>query len=157
MARCTSVALLSLGLTLGACDETQRATYATYSAAETEGAVRRGWIPEYVPRSATDITEVHDLDLNTQRLRFRAPEADLRAMVAAFVPISLAEARSLAVWSPALSGDWPAELSVDGDGTRARPSLQFFRAPSGEPSARCLAIDWATGTVYAWSCSDRVT
>ena len=57
---CLAVSFL-LVLTTAACTAEQpRATYATYADAERDGAVRRGWIPPYVPRSATDIAEVHD-------------------------------------------------------------------------------------------------
>ena len=135
-----------------ACDETQHAEYATYSAAERAGAVKRGWVPAFVPLSATEIAEAHDLDINTQRLRFRAPMEDLQAMSSKLVPISLEEARSRAIKSPALSGDWPRELAPTSAALTRGGSLRLYRTRAAAEGSECLAIDSARKVVYAWSC-----
>ena len=139
-----------------ACHESPVAEYADFAAAQRAGAVARGWIPHYVPRTATSIVEVHDLDMNTQRLRFRAPAEDLRALATLLVPLPLEEAREPGVDSPALPGEWVPELDPSARVATARRSIEFFRLRGGEPGARCLAIDWATLTVFAWSCVDRI-
>ena len=72
------VSLLAAVLLLGCTDETFDASYATTSAALADGAVERGWIPEWIPSSATDIHEVHNLDSNQSALSFTLPEAAWR-------------------------------------------------------------------------------
>jgi hypothetical protein len=152
-----TASLLALGLlALAGCRETYRARYATYRDAEQRGAVQRGWIPAFVPRSATDIAEAHQLDMNTQRLRFRAPEAELRALVAGLRPLSLEEARSPSVRAPALRGPWPPELREGPLFMTPRAALHFYYQPA-DPVAYCLAVDSAARTVYAWSCAKRIT
>lgn len=152
---------MALGITAAllclACGVSPHAQYATYAAAESAGAVTRRWIPPYVPRSATAISEVHDLDLNTQRLRFRAPAADLRAMVDGFAHLALEEARVAGVRSPELTGEWPGELTPGPSSVTPRDSLRYYRAPLPGEGARCLAVEWSIQTVYAWSCRPRAT
>ena len=68
------VALLLLGCT----DETLDASYPTASDALADGAVERGWIPAWIPSTATDIHEVHNLDSNQSALSFTLPQAAWR-------------------------------------------------------------------------------
>jgi hypothetical protein len=61
----TWLVLLICGLALySGCSERFESSYADKAAAVEDGAVRRGWIPPWVPESATAIREVHDLDTN---------------------------------------------------------------------------------------------
>ena len=135
-----------------ACVEVQRAEYPSFAAAERSGAVARGWIPAFVPRSAVGIVEAHDLDLNTQRLRFHAPEPDLRRITAGLRPLTLSAARQPGIRSPGLAGDWPAELSGRLLLQTPRATLSFYATQDSVGGGHCLAVDWATRTVYAWSC-----
>lgn len=142
-------------LVAGACNEQQRATYATYADADHDKAAERGWIPRYLPRSATDIAEVHDLDLNTQRLRFRAPVADLRSMAAALRPVQTSELRNHDDRVPELKGYWPYELHALGQKTdRDSTDLGLFFA-TDEKRAQCVAVEWKKSIAYAWSCNLR--
>jgi hypothetical protein len=141
-----------LGLVfLAACYETQRANYDDYAAAQAAGAVERGWIPDFVPLSATTIAEAHDLDLNTQRLRFQLPEADLQQLVSRLEPIPLAQVWPPDVRSPDLDGDWPSDLT--GIRHTQRSSFRTYRLKDTKSGTRCLAVDALTRTVYAWSCT----
>ena len=153
---CSLAGLVALELlALPGCRETQRAQYADYHQAEASGAVQRGWIPAFVPRSATDIAEVHDLDLNTQRLRFRAAEGDLRARMAALAPMSLEQARGFDVRTPTLKGAWPPELRAGPLTATPRASVRFFYVPR-DSVTHCLAVDSASWTAFAWNCAKRV-
>ena len=46
--------------------------YASYEEAVGDGAIERGWIPEWLPQTAVDIHEKHDLDRNHSILMFDA-------------------------------------------------------------------------------------
>jgi len=85
--RTSIIARLGMLAVLVGCGDVRRAEYATFDAAVAAGAARRGWIPPYVPQTAVDIAEAHDLDLNTQRLRFRAPEGAASPALAGRSPI----------------------------------------------------------------------
>lgn len=80
-----SAALL---LSLAACSEQIEETYPTWAEAQRAGAVDRGWVPDFVPSSARQIEDTHDLDSNRQTLRFTAPPSDVSAMVEGLRPVS---------------------------------------------------------------------
>jgi hypothetical protein len=131
------------------CGEVQSASYATYADAIAGGAQQRGWLPPFVPTSATDIREVHDLDSNTQWLRFRVPVGDTSVGTGA-ARISISEAASRAPKPPGAMGDWLPELRNPPLITR-RSGIQAYRH-SGHLGARCVAIVPSDGLAYAWTC-----
>lgn len=56
-----------------ACSERQENSYASFSEAQAAGAVSKGWVPAWLPTTATAITEAHDLDTNRFMVRFSFP------------------------------------------------------------------------------------
>ena len=131
------------------CGEIQSATYATYSDAIAAGAQRRGWLPSFIPATATDIREVHDIDTNTQWLRFRLPVGDTSVGTGG-TRISISEAATRAPKPPRSMGDWLPELRSPPIVTR-RSGIQAYRH-SGQRGARCVAVLPADGLAYAWTC-----
>lgn len=74
MARALATYLCLAALLAGCDDRMQmRASYPDRTAAEQDGAFRRGWLPSWMPISARDIEEIHDLDTNVQAIRFTVP------------------------------------------------------------------------------------
>lgn len=51
-------------------EETPEETYAGFDEVTAGGAIERGWIPEWLPETAVNIHEKHDLDRNTSILVF---------------------------------------------------------------------------------------
>jgi len=49
--------------------------YDTHAEAVADEAIQRGWIPTWVPPTATNIHEAHNLDTNARALSFTAPNA----------------------------------------------------------------------------------
>lgn len=75
------IATTVLSLLMAGCAEQIDETYATYAEAQSAGAVKRGWVPTFVPSSATDIVDSHDLDTNRQTLKFNLPPSSIGEMV----------------------------------------------------------------------------
>lgn len=67
--------------TLAACGEVITETYATWQEASDAGAVRRNWMRSFVPTSAIDLKDTHDLDSNAQTLLFTVQPSQVPAMV----------------------------------------------------------------------------
>ena len=86
--RCLGALLVASTVLLTACDETMRMNYATAAAARADGAVQRGWLPEELPDSATNISEAHDLDINTGGGSFQFSAADVDSFRAKLRPAS---------------------------------------------------------------------
>ena len=68
--------LLLTGATVASCGERPEMFYADAIAARQSGAVERGWIPDWLPRSARAINEVHDIATNQSLLAFSFDPAD---------------------------------------------------------------------------------
>ena len=66
----------SLMVLLSACDDglILYETYENLEQAEVDGAVARGWVPEWMPRDATNIHEYHDLDTSSQAMSFEVAD-----------------------------------------------------------------------------------
>ena len=75
------IVAISLVLSLGGCSDVMEEHFATWAVAERAGAVEQGWIPAFVPRSATNIRETHNIDTNAQTLEFNARGSDVQGMV----------------------------------------------------------------------------
>ncbi|MEH6664295.1 MAG: hypothetical protein V7678_05545 [Brevundimonas sp.] len=76
--------VVAAALLLTACGDVTNESYATYAEARAAGMIERGWLPDFVPTSATDIHDVHDLDTNAQTLIFSAPTSEVPATTARF-------------------------------------------------------------------------
>ena len=59
---------------LGACQfsETPEGNYADYKETAVSGLIEKGWIPDWLPQTAVNIHEKHDLDTNASILFFEA-------------------------------------------------------------------------------------
>lgn len=92
-----NIAITALLLLFVGCGEQIDETYPTYADAERAGAVERGWIPAFVPLSASDIVDSHDLDTNRQKLQFKLPPSAINEMVADLRKVSANDQEAIAV------------------------------------------------------------
>lgn len=119
------VVFVLLGLLAG-CD-TARSSFGTRS--DAEEIIRKGWLPESMPESATNIWESHDLDLNIGHGEFRFSSSDAPKFKNELVPAE----KPSSCWTP-----WEElkeggrEWYRDGD---------FF-----------LAVNWVDSDVKFWMC-----
>jgi len=136
--------------TILGCSDLVTEKYSKFDDASKAGAVTRGWLPSFTPRTATDILLVNDLDTNHQWLKFRIPLSEVSEITRDMKTISIAEAREYGVSKPANIGSWPPELQKVMVAT-PRASYRFFRATVATRSI-CIAVDSATGEVFGWTC-----
>jgi hypothetical protein len=152
--------LLSLtGLALGvaaliALDryETVEEQYATFADASTGGFGQRGWMPDYVPQSATRIRAAQNLDTNRQWLTFQVPPGDVRRLLAEGTQVPKLPASRAPFW---LSW-WPDGIEGPDRSSGAIRILLPQTGPEGSKRpVRCVVADPQTGTVHAWTCEAR--
>jgi len=65
--------VLATLVTAGCTDDVLDASYASRSEVEADGAIARGWVPEWLPAEATHIREVHNVHSSESALAFRLP------------------------------------------------------------------------------------
>ena len=72
----TTLLAICLMVLLSACDDglLKYETYENLDQAKADGAVARGWFPEWMPRDAINIHEYHDLDTSSQAMSFELAE-----------------------------------------------------------------------------------
>ena len=72
-----SLVILVLAL-LTSCDSGLTSShFKTLEEAKKSGAIEKGWLPDFLPPSATDIQETHHIELNRIRVEFSFAKDDL--------------------------------------------------------------------------------
>lgn len=71
-----TILAIFLMVSLSACDDGLLIyeTYENLDQAKADGAIARGWVPEWMPRDAINIHEYHDLDTSSQAMSFELAE-----------------------------------------------------------------------------------
>ena len=137
--------------------ETREKTYPDFEAVIQEGgAGEKGgigpgrWIPRFLPPSATDIIERHDIESNARWLFFHFNPQDLAVMVSACKEVT----QSKIIYTRARVGGWWPEgligLSEDGrrpeDSHRQKVDYLFYQC-MGEGT---IAVNIEKKEVYFW-------
>jgi len=73
--------LFSLFMFILGCGETQEVFYKDMDAARKDNAVERGWIPNIIPESSTEIHERHDLDTNRVWISFKFDRKGIQGLI----------------------------------------------------------------------------
>ena len=149
----SSLALLILcvsGLLLQSCNERMESFYPVLSDAIASGAIYRGWIPDFLPKSAYDIHEMHYTDASIPWCSFNFSPDDSQYFRNALAE-SIDELPSglKSVDSPKKSW-WPEFLEDDPDIEMIHErgfALYNIEEPSYIDQTRpvLFAIDWAKG------------
>jgi hypothetical protein len=140
------VVLMGLVLCLG-CEqmESVATTYPNLDAARKASAVGEGkWIPEFLPASARNLRELHNLDTNESWLTFQIETDDLGPLAG-----SCKEATQSDVVRPRKSpGSWWPKTLVQSTGeNNALRGLRFYRCVDGSE----VAVDLERKEVFYWS------
>jgi hypothetical protein len=135
----------SPGYMLGPGAEDVHAEYPNREAVVADGAVARGWIPEWLPASAKDIRESHNLDTNRVWLKFEYDSADRTALEAACARASGSELAFPG--EDARRSWWPRELTADGP--QGRDGYRFFTG-TVRAGTICMALEEDRNVAWTW-------
>jgi hypothetical protein len=103
--------------------ERVESSYSSLGEAQRSGAIDKGWIPAWLPPSATDIRELHDIDTNESMLVFASDATHDWELPGDCQPVSY-----LQVPSPRLSRRWwpaPELLERSYDFHRCKGDVPF--------------------------------
>jgi hypothetical protein len=130
-------------------DEVVYRHYPTHADAVAAGEQHRGWLPEWIPGTASDLHLESDLDSNEWWLRFSLPGPAHDSLKRQFEPADAASVRVSRPWR----GQWWFEGLVQKDPANdAALNAELFRRCC-DPLQRTvvLAFDRNTPTVYVWT------
>lgn len=63
---------------LAACSDNVSGKYDDWEAVSASGSIKRGWIPNWLPRDAKNIQERHNIDTNAIALSFEVPNPNVQ-------------------------------------------------------------------------------
>lgn len=127
-------------------------SYSTFQEASQNGAVTSGWLPEALPRSATNIVEVHNVDSNELWAKFRYSENDIEGLIKECALDQKARLPS-AKRTKRSAGWWPIELTDDSD-AKSREPWVIYSCPrmrhARSDFSTSIAFDRASKTALYW-------
>ena len=126
--------------------------YISYTEAERDGSVARGWIPTFVPRNAKYIHEVHDLDSNRQWLSFEILRSNAKILTDNVQPISSDKITEFDE-PPRWEGIWQQKMAIN----KGKNFVKFYKYKNSKPRLYdyCISVcdfDELNFIVYVWSC-----
>jgi hypothetical protein len=127
-------------LVLSACGEYAEISYSDLNAADADGAIERGWIPEWVPSTSVHLQEAHDLDTNQSALSLQFSEKEQWTVPPSCKPI----ARDEVPGPPFRPGRWPSDVPASSMATHRHV---YF---SCEESKAFMALSTTQGELFYW-------
>jgi hypothetical protein len=123
--------------------------YTTHAEAVAAGEVDRGWLPVWVPGSATELHIQGDLDTKESWLRFELSAPATDSLRRALMPVSAA---TVTVYAPSRAQAWWFEGSIEQQPANDAALYADLYRGSGDVVPRSTVIAFArTGPrVYAW-------
>jgi hypothetical protein len=82
-------------------------------AARRDGAIERGWIPDIIPESSSEIYERHNLDTNRVWIRFRFDNKDIRGLIDKIEEVHPDVIDSIKFINPGSVNWWNRSISKD--------------------------------------------
>lgn len=123
------------------CGEHLESRYETYADLERAGAGARSWLPVWLPSTATDIREWHDLDTNATRAVFTVPNA--ASLLAGCKPSRFVRNPGSAPW-------WPSDRVFEGLQHFRCEERQEFADGHEEVRPAGAALDPRAGRIFFW-------
>lgn len=135
----------SLALIISACEkmDTVETTYPDFESVIKASAIGKGkWIPKFLPPSATNIRERHNLDTNEIWLSFHFNTTDQTSLSRACQPIT---ARKITYPRKSPGRWWPAAL-IQNAGDARNGAYAYYQCED----AATLAIDTKKSEAFYW-------
>ena len=116
--------------------------YTDIGDATSEGAVSRGWVPEWLPPSATDLRQIYSLDTNESALSFNFSQESWRPPTDCntIAPEELIPSRYQRDW-------WPAGVTV------ADEHVLFSCPPYNSHTSTFVAVHRKVSSALHWRVS----
>ena len=149
----TEKLLFSILILLG-CSETQDAFYKNIDEAKKDNAIERGWIPNIIPASSSEIYERHNLDTNRVWIRFKFDKKDIQGLIGKIKEVNPAEIENIEF--PRIGVKWwPKNLNKDSFTQHSLKIYKYDRVIEYSDKRQKIVpsffvIDWNSNVAYYW-------
>lgn len=142
------------------CGETKDVFYANIDAAKKAGEIERGWIPNILPESSSEIYEKTDIDSNQVWLRFKFDKKDIKNLLEQVKEVAAAEINTIKFNKPCniiwCVNWWPRNLNKESFNKQS--VLKIYRynrvltySDSHQKTVPSFfVIDWKSNIAYYW-------
>ncbi len=152
------IIFILLFLFLG-CGETRDSFYQNLDAAEKDGAIEKGWLPNILPESSKEIYERHSLDTNGVWLRFKFDRKDIKKLIDKTKELTPTEIKKIKIISPGHASWWPQKFDIDSFNIKANQSgtkiykydeILEFSDGHKKMIQSFFIIEWDSNIAYYW-------
>lgn len=149
-------ALCCLCLCVSSCHRnTITSHYRDWTEIRKRGADHQGWIPSFLPASATNIFEQHNLDADNGNIAFSAKPSDLASLARGFWEIPTNRLSGVGPQLVTKAGWWPIELRKNRPKDLVeKEGFKIYTKVNSNPMAHqqwFLAINQKKGIGYVWN------
>ncbi len=144
-------ALIALAASPLACRERVGGHFATYADAQRAELDVRGWLPHFVPSTATEIWEEHDLDTNEQWMRFTVPPNDTSVLVGG-LSVDAAKVTALYIAPPSGLSAMPDNLKRPPTAALLATEVRVAAHPRPDGQTLCVLLHRGERMAYVWTC-----
>ena len=143
--------VLALSLFLISCSDEFYSFYKTYDEAVQDGAMKRVWIPNILPTSATEINEQHDLDTNEAWIRFKLSENEREEFTKNLTKLTHEEILEIDLRYPSRANWWFEGLIQKSPAADAALNADIYSITcDGTDKTGYIAIDCCSSHIYYW-------
>jgi hypothetical protein len=143
--------LIILLACIAGCSERITAHYPTYDAAKKDGAIQRGWMPELVPTTATEIYEQHDLDNNEVWLRFSLPTENKDKITAEYKKLTNEDIQKIKMRYPSKVSWWFEGLIQQSPANDNALNADIYRVKQEGGKTAYMAVDRVSPHIFYWN------
>lgn len=130
---------------VGGCSgEIVERSFSTYADAEKDGAFVQGWLPDFLPLSATEITYEADLDTSMVRVAFNFNVKDV-GWVSRYLKRAEITPRATSLGIRVAEPWWDPDLRRRADAD-VQKKFRFYVG-----GGLYFAIDWSRPRAFAWT------
>jgi len=123
--------------------------YASYNDMLEGSAVERGWVPSFVPQSATDIRETHCIERSDQWMKFRFEPSEMEEMLEMVTPVAKDSVR-LPPHGPTIICSWWPHTLVNNTKSGELSNYEFYEYKSARSNLGYLAIESDKPRAWYW-------
>ena len=146
-----NIVIAAACIVMAACSDQRYATFGTGIEAQQSLEAKQGWIPDWLPVTASGIQVQYDIDSYCRWFSFKLDKENKRVFIKNFRNLSSDEARTIKVPKPRQAEWWFKGLNQAQPSNEAPLNADFYLRYDGKiPEKAYLAISKTDDSIFLW-------